>query len=81
MTATAFAGSGDLQDARAEPGDDPAFDTGARERVRVSRERYEEVRAAGRRGSPAPRHAPRGERHAGARAGRAERGRPGGADG
>lgn len=50
VTGTAFAAFGDLQDARAEAGGWSALDTRTKDRVPVSRERYEGIRAAGRRG-------------------------------
>ncbi|MEU6444235.1 hypothetical protein [Streptomyces sp. NPDC047046] len=50
VTATGFAHLGDLSDARAEPSGYSALDTRTKDRVRISRERYEEVQAAERRG-------------------------------
>ncbi|MFJ4701139.1 hypothetical protein ACIP5N_23565 [Streptomyces sp. NPDC088768] len=51
VTGTAFAGFAGLQDAKAEAGGGySALDTRTKDRVRISRERYEEVRAAERRG-------------------------------
>ncbi|MFJ4437267.1 hypothetical protein [Streptomyces sp. NPDC088923] len=50
VTATGFAHLGDLSDARAEPSGYSALDTRTKDRIRISRERYEEVQAAERRG-------------------------------
>ncbi|NEA38505.1 hypothetical protein [Streptomyces sp. SID11385] len=50
VTAPGFVNLGDLSDAQEGPGGYSALDTRTKERVRISRERYEEVRVAEQRG-------------------------------